>query len=138
MKKLAAFVLSFVCVLSVVGCRPKTGGDTSIETPVELNNPEKETEAQDKDPGETPEENVYVVDIWDKAEREQLDCDTAFEKFWEDETTEYYFSCIKSHYIMVMDSTGRVVDVVTALKEGLITIETLDHYGIQYSTEQKN
>ena len=114
------------------------GSTPLVQDNVELNNPEKETEAPDKDPGETPEENVYVVDIWDKAEREQLDCDTAFEKFWEDETTEYYFSCIKSHYIMVMDSTGRVVDVVTALKEGLITIETLDHYGIQYSTEQKN
>ena len=59
-------------------------------------------------------------------------CAEAEEKFWEDETTEYYFSCIKSHYIIVMDNTGRTVDVVTALNEGLITIETLDNYGIEY------
>ena len=54
------------------------------------------------------------------------------ELFYEDETNEYYFSCIKSQYIMVMDSTGRTTDVVTALNEGLITIEDLDYYGIEY------
>ena len=137
MKKLAAFVLAFVCVLSVVGCRPKTGGDTSIEIPVELNNPEKETEAPDKDPGETPEENVYVVDIWDKAEREQLDCATALEKFWEDETTEYYFSCIKSQYVKVIYRDGATENVVTALESGRIMIADLDRFNIEYYTKAK-
>ena len=80
---------------------------------------------------------VHVVDIWDQTTREQISCASALEKFWEDETNEYYFSCIKSQYIMVMDSTGRIVDVVTALEDGLITIETLDYYGIGYSKQPK-
>ena len=37
-----------------------------------------------------------------------------------------------------MDSTGKTVDVVTALTEGLITIETLDSYGIKYDTRPKS
>ena len=85
----------------------------------------------------TPGALVHVVDIWDQTTREQILCASALEKFWEDETNEYYFSCIKSQYIMVMDSTGRIVDVVTALEDGLITIETLDYYGIGYSKQPK-
>ena len=85
----------------------------------------------------TPGALVHVVDIWDQTTREQIPCATAEEKFWEDETNEYYFGCIKSHYIMVMDSTGRIIDVVTALEEGLITIETLDHFGIGYTKQPK-
>jgi len=87
---------------------------------------------------EVPGAGVHVVDIWDRTITEQIGCDTALEKFWEDEANEYYFGCIKSRYVMVMDSTGRTVDVVTALKEGLITVETLDHYSIKYITEPKS
>ena len=39
---------------------------------------------------------------------------------------------------MVMDNTGRTVDVVSALREGLITIIDLDHYGIEYFTNPKD
>ena len=85
----------------------------------------------------TPGASVHVVDVWDETMREQIACASAEEKFWEDETNEYYFGCIKSHYIMVMDSTGRIIDVVTALEEGLITIETLDHFGIGYTKQPK-
>lgn len=87
---------------------------------------------------EIPGGTVHVVDIWDRTKTEQIACDTALEKFWEDETNEYYFECIKSQYIIVMDSTGGTVDVVTALEEGLITIETLDSYGIKYDTKPKS
>lgn len=91
----------------------------------------------DEDLSEIPGAVLHVVDIWDRAEEEQLPCDEALELFYEDEANEYYFSCIKSHYVMVMDSTGRTVDVVTALNEGLITIADLDRYGIEYYTEPK-
>ena len=90
-----------------------------------------------EDQAQIPGAVVHVVDVWDQTTREQILCASALEKFWEDETNEYYFSCIKSQYIMVMDSTGRIVDVVTALEEGLITIETLDYYGIGYSKQPK-
>lgn len=95
--------------------------------------PEKHTEPDIKIPGAT----TFIVDIWDRADEEQLPCDEALEKFYEDETNEYYFSCIKSHYIMVLDNTGRIVDIVTALNEGLATVADLDHYSIEYYTEPK-
>ena len=139
MKKLTALVLSVVCMLGLIGC-----SNTSNEKPTDTiettalttttNTTVEQTENTDEIPGGT----VHIVDIWDQTTREQLLCASALEKFWEDETNEYYFSCIKSHYIMVMDSTGRTVDVVTALEEGLITIETLDSYGIKYDTKQKS
>ena len=91
-----------------------------------------------EDLSEIPGGTTHVVDIWDRTKTEQIACDTALEKFWEDETNEYYFACIKSQYIIVMDSTGKTVDVVTALNEGLITIETLDSYGIKYDTRPKS
>ena len=99
----------------------------------EMQFPEKYDEPLIEIPGATR----FVVDIYDRAKEEELPCDDATELFFEDETTEYYFSCIKSHYIMVMDNTGMTVDVVTALNEGFITIEDLDYYGIEYFTEPK-
>ena len=90
--------------------------------------PEEDEEHLSEIPGATR----FVVDIYDRAEEEQLPCDEAIELFYEDEDAEYYFSCIKSHYIIVMDNTGRTMDVVTALNEGLITIADLDYYGIEY------
>ena len=95
-----------------------------------------------------PGATVFVVDIWDLTKEEQgehsgtkeepCDCADAIELFYEDETAEYYFSCIKSHYVMVMDNTGRTVDIVTALSEGLATIADLDYYGIEYFTQPKD
>lgn len=84
-----------------------------------------------------PGATTFIVDIWDRTKEEQLDCADAIEIFYEDETAEYYFSCIKSHYVMVMDNTGRTVDIVTALNEGLATIADLDYYGIDYFTAPK-
>ena len=94
-------------------------------------------ENDDEQLSEIPGATRFVVDIYDRAEEEQLPCDEALELFYEDETTEYYFSCIKSQYIMVMDNTGMTMDVVTALNEGLITIDDLDYYGIEYFAVQK-
>ncbi|MBR7184551.1 MAG: hypothetical protein IKD37_02970 [Clostridia bacterium] len=95
-----------------------------------------------------PGATTFIVDIWDRTKAEQgdrtgtkeepCDCADAIELFYEDETTEYYFSCIKSHYVTVMDNTGRTVDIVTALSEGLATIADLDYYGIEYFTAPKN
>ena len=139
MKKLMALVLSVVCMLGLIGCsntsseKPTDTIETTVPTATSTPGVEQ-TENDNEIPGRT----IHVVDIWDQTTREQLLCASALEKFWEDETNEYYFSCIKSHYIMVMDGTGRTVDVVTALEEGLITIETLDSYGIKYDTKPKS
>ena len=152
MKKLMALVLVLTLALCLFGCATTREADkmqelnteqgnvsdikesTSTETTDNLDNADRGTE----DLSEIPGAVVHVVDIWDQTTREQIACASALEKFWEDETNEYYFGCIKSHYIMVMDSTGRIVDVVTALEEGLITIETLDSYDIVYNTKSKD
>ena len=86
---------------------------------------------------EIPGATVFLVEIWDRAKEEQLPCDEAVEKFYEDESFEYYFSCIKSQYVIAMDNTGRTVDIVTALKEGLATVADLDRFGIHYWAEPK-
>lgn len=84
-----------------------------------------------------PGATTFIVEIRDRTKEEQLDCSDAIEIFYENETAEYYFSCIKSHYVMVLDNTGRTVDIVTALSEGLATIADLDYYGIDYFTAPK-
>ena len=152
MKKMMTFVLVMTFALCLFGCAATRETDktqklstehrnvsankesTSNEMTDNLDNAEGETEVLSEIPGRT----THVVDIWDRTKTEQVACDTAEEKFWEDERNEYYFPCIKSQYIIVMDSTGKTVDVVTALSEGLIAIKTLDSYGIKYDTRPKS
>lgn len=148
MKKLIAFIMVMGLTLCLVGCAATQPKDKETKPNMEQGNVNESTSTEatetnatqetTQDLSEVPGAVVHVVDIWDRTKEEQLVCADAEEKFWEDETTEYYFSCIKSHYIMVMDSTGRTIDVVTALKEGLITIENLDSYGIEYHSEPKS
>ncbi len=87
---------------------------------------------------EIPGYTLHVVDIIDTTKQEQCDCAGTIEKFYEDELNEYYFDCIKSDYIMVMDNTGGTTGVVSALNEGFITIDSLDYYGIEYLTVPKS
>ena len=148
MKKLIACIMAMVLILCLVGCAATQQEDKETRPNMEQGNVNESTSTEatetnatqetTQDLSEVPGAVVHVVDIWDRTKEEQLDCNDALEKFWEDETTEYYFSCIKSHYIMVMDSTGRTIDVITALNEGLITIENLDSYGIEYYSEPKS
>ena len=148
MKKLIACIMVMVLILCLVGCAATQQEDNETRPNMEQGNVNESTSTEatetnatqetTQDLSEVPGAVVHVVDIWDRTKEEQLDCNDALEKFWEDETTEYYLSCTKSHYIMVMDSTGRTIDVITALNEGLITIENLDSYGIEYYSEPKS
>ncbi len=149
MKKLTALVLTalflvLVCVLSLVGCsqQQNTSEENSNEQinsePNESSVSSTQINSEPNEPNESSQASVYVVEIWDRSIREGLAVATAEEKFWEDETNEYYFPNIISHHVMVEDNTGRTVDVKTALEEGLITVEDLDTYGIGYFAEPKN
>ena len=152
MKKLTALFLLLACLPCLFGCATIQQENRAQEHNIEQGNilDDKEsiypgttvttntTEEQAENLGEIPGAVVHVVDIWDQTKREELICASALEKFWEDEANEYYFACIKSHYVLVMDSTGRIVDVKTALAEGLITIEMLDSYCIGYIAKPKN
>lgn len=82
-------------------------------------------------------ETSYIVEIRDRAREEGLPCDEALEKFYEDENNEYFFSVIKSHYIIVTYNNGNSEDIMTALDAGRASITDLDEFGIEYYTEPK-
>ena len=71
-------------------------------------------------------------EIRDRAKEENLPCDDALEKFYEDESNEYYFSAIKSQYVIVIYNDSTSEDIVTALNAGRVTIADLDEFGIEY------
>lgn len=78
-----------------------------------------------------------IIKIRDRVKEENLSCDTAFEKFYEDENNEYYFSVIKSHYIIVTYNNGISEDIITALNSGRATIFDLDEFDIDYHIKEK-
>ncbi|MBQ3509723.1 MAG: hypothetical protein IJA90_06900 [Peptococcaceae bacterium] len=78
-----------------------------------------------------------IVEIRDREKEESIPCDTALEKFYEDESNEYYFSVIKSQYIVVTYNDGSSEDIVTALADGRVTMTDLDKFNIEYHIEPK-
>ena len=58
-------------------------------------------------------------------------------KFFEDENYEYYYPSNKSIYVLVYFIDGKFDTVESALKDGKITIDMLDKYGIEYIRKEK-
>lgn len=60
-------------------------------------------------------------------------------KFYEDENYEYYYSSEKTKYVQVYYSQGDIIieTAEEALKNGRITIDLLDEYGIEYIKKEK-
>ena len=127
MKKLTVFLLMLVWLLGLAAC--------GIEAEKEENAavPEQETVDSSEIPGGTR----FIVEIRDRAMEEQLPCAEAEELFYEDETTQYYFNVIKSHYIIVTYNNGNSEDIAAALNAGRATIADLDEFGIAYHTVTK-
>lgn len=85
-----------------------------------------------------PKEENTVKKIVDKTiDIPTFACAQALEKFYEDENYEYYFSCIKGSYIVVIYSDNTEEPVSEALKKGTITIKDLEEYNIGYYKEKK-
>ena len=78
-----------------------------------------------------------VVQITDKTVSKNISCAEALEKFYEDDNYEYYFSCIKSEYIIVEYENGYKEDVMSAFKYGSVTLEDLQRFNIDYIAEPK-
>ena len=53
-------------------------------------------------------------------------------KFFEDENYEYYYPSHKTEVVQVFFKNGDIMTVEDALKDGKITIELLDKYGVEY------
>lgn len=84
-------------------------------------------------------EKEYIIDkIEDETiGRTDLVFAQALEKFYEDETSEYFFSCIKGSYINVTYKNGEKETVASALEKGRIKISDLNRFGIKYYREFK-
>lgn len=79
-----------------------------------------------------------IKEIVDKSKTvEDFACAQALEKFYEDDTYIYYWSCIKNSYIIVKYNNGQEEYVSDALNNGDITINDLDLYNIKYIKQEK-
>lgn len=79
-----------------------------------------------------------VIEIVDTTKDiKNFTCAEALEQFYEDEYYTYYYSCIKSKYVIVKYESGYEETVDLALKNGTIKIEDLDTYKIDYIKNQK-
>ena len=86
---------------------------------------------------EISEETKEVSEIIDRTVTEPISTDTALEKFYEDDGNEYFYGSIKSEYVIVKYTDGTQETVVSALKNGKITLSDLDKYGISYIKQPK-
>lgn len=81
-----------------------------------------------------PEIHNAVVSIVDTTKTSDIGYDTALEKFYENETTQYYFDGIKSEYIIVKYSNGTEKNIKEAFENGDVAISDLDKFDIDYIT----
>ena len=130
MGKHIAFLLALACVWGLVGCSQQ--GQQDITTP---NNGEISRADIQSESGQDLQ--LEIVEIRDREKEENLPCDTALEKFYEDESNEYYFYVIKSQYVVVTYNDGSSEDIAAALNAGRITVADLDRFNIAYRIEPK-
>jgi len=82
--------------------------------------------------------NSKIKNIIDKTkEIKDFSCDSALEKFYEDDNYNYFFNCIKGEYMIVGYKDGSKETIEEALKNKNITISDLDLYEIDYYKEHK-
>lgn len=80
-----------------------------------------------------------VLEIVDTTKnKNNFSCAEALEEFYEDTTYKYYYSCIKSKYVIVKYESGFKETVSSALKNKNIEIEDLDRYNIDYVKYEKD
>ena len=86
-----------------------------------------------------PENNNLVIkNITDTTKlSSNFACAQAIDVFYEDSNYKYYYTCIKSNYIIVEYTNGTKENIKVALKNNHIKITDLDKYNISYLKEQK-
>lgn len=125
MKKYLLFLLLLATLVLFAGCQ-----STSIDKPnTEPSNITDSTKATNQSSAIQPGE---VIEIIDMTETEDITCDAALQKFYADAEYNYFYSRIKSEYVIVKYSDGSQKTVEEALKIGDITIEDLDKFEIKY------
>lgn len=82
--------------------------------------------------------NLIIKTITDQtASMSNFACAQALDNFYEDNEYKYYYTCIKSQYIIVEYKNEIEETVKSALKNGHIKITDLDKYNINYLKEEK-
>lgn len=86
-----------------------------------------------------PENNNLVIkNITDTTKlSSNFACAQAIDVFYEDSNYKYYYTCIRSNYIVVEYTNGTKENIKVALKNNRIKITDLDKYNISYLKEQK-
>lgn len=79
-----------------------------------------------------------VVNIIDKTLDSDIATCDALEGFFSDDRYDYYYSSIRSEYVVVVYSDGSEETLNAALAKGVVTISDLDAYGIGYHKVPKN
>ena len=64
-------------------------------------------------------------------------CSSSYQKFYEDNKYNYYFTCSKSDSVFVKFANGNKMLVVTALNEDKVTIDELIDAGLDVYREKK-
>lgn len=78
-----------------------------------------------------------IKSIVDTTKNSDIATAQALEKFYENAIYDYYFSSIKSEYIIVTFKDGTKTTVTDALEKGQISLSDLDWFGIDYIKEPK-
>ena len=129
MKKLLAFILTFVFLLALIGCNDPQGNENTTPqdtTPQEMS-------------AQSPTGNEWEIkEIVDRTEIDVIYVAEAIEPFYSDENYVYEFACIISPYVIVYYKNGTEENVKVALEKGHITIADLDEYDIGYMKRPKS
>lgn len=78
-------------------------------------------------------DDYRILEIVDKTkDKKDFMCAEALEEFYRNDDYVYFYSCIKSSYVIVKFENGIEMTVKDALKNEYITIKDLDEYKIDY------
>ena len=88
--------------------------------------------------GITRTEFSKVLEIVDTTKDiKNFTCAEALEGFYEDDKYNYFYSCMKSKYMIVRYESGYEETIEEALRDGSITINDLEEYDISYIKYEK-
>lgn len=141
MKRLFAYLLILVMLLALVGCNntPNQKETTPEQTPTNGTTPEETTPETTTPPEGQPDSPLKeIYNIVDRTGLQDIPTDDALECFYTDETFEYFFSSIKSEYVMVYYKDGTSENIKAALQAGHITIADLKKFDIWYRREVRD
>ncbi len=125
MKKYLLFVLLLSTLVLFVGCQSAPTDKPNATNSVDVTDQSSVTQT------------VEVVEIIDIAQRDNIPCDDALQKFYSDAEYNYFYASIKSEYVIVKYSDNAEETAENALKNGKITISDLDRFEINYIKEKK-